>query len=83
MLQRCMYERSASPLFCTQAFTSSIDTGHMYFDQKLFVNCFSSSPQLSMESSGNLLNQDHVAPVRCSCKLCIAVALEPPCILMA
>jgi hypothetical protein len=59
------------------------DAGRVYVDQKLFVNCFSSLPQLPMESSGNLLNQDRAAPVRCSYKLCIAVALEPPSILTA
>jgi hypothetical protein len=78
-----MYEHSVSPLFCTQAFTSSIDAGHVYVDRKLSVNCFSSSPQLPMKSLGNLLNQDYVAPVRYSGKLCIAVALEPLSILMA
>jgi hypothetical protein len=82
-LQRCMYERSASQLFYTQAFTSSIDAGHVYVDRKLFVNCFSSLPQLPMESSGSLPNQDRNAPVRCKYKLCIAVALEPLSILMA
>jgi hypothetical protein len=76
-----MYERSVSPLFCTQDFTSSIDAGRVYVDRKLSVNCFSSSPQIPMESLGNLLNQDCVAPMRCSGKLCIAVALEPLSIL--
>jgi hypothetical protein len=61
MLQHCMYERSVSPLFCTQAFTSSIDAGCVYVDRKLFVNCFSSSPLLLMELSGNLLYQDRAA----------------------
>jgi hypothetical protein len=78
-----MYEHSVSPLFCTHAFTSSIEVGHVYVNRKLSMNCFSSSPQLLMESSGNLLNQDCAAPVRCSFKLCIAVALDPPSILTA
>jgi hypothetical protein len=73
-----IYERNASPLFCVQDFTSSIDVGCFYVERKLLVNWFSISPQLPMESSGSLLNQDRVAPVRCSYKLCIAIALEPP-----
>jgi hypothetical protein len=80
MLQRCIYERSASPLLYTQDLTSSIDTGRVYVDRKLLVNCFDNSLQLPMESSGNLLNQDRTAPVRCSYKLCIAVPLKPPSI---
>jgi hypothetical protein len=30
-----------------------------------------------MDSLGRVLNQDRAAPVRCNCKLCIAVALIP------
>jgi hypothetical protein len=80
MLQRCIYEHNASQLLCKQDLTSSIDTGRVYVDQKLLVNCFDSSLQLPMESSGNLLNQDRAAPVRWSCRICISVALEPPSI---
>jgi hypothetical protein len=54
--------------------------GRVYVDRKLLMNCFDSSLQLPMESSGNLLNQDHAAPVRRSCRLYIVVALEPPSI---
>jgi hypothetical protein len=81
MLQRYMHEHSVSPLLCTHDLTSSIDVGRVYVDRKLFVNFFASSLQLPMESSGSLLNQDRVALVRCSCKLCIVVSLEPPSIL--
>jgi hypothetical protein len=83
ILHRCIYERNVSPLFCIQDLTSSIDVGRLYVDRKFLVNCSSSSPQLPMESSGSLLNQDRVAPVRCRCKLCIVVALDPPSICTA
>jgi hypothetical protein len=33
-----------------------------------------------MDSFSSLLNHDLAAPVRCSCKLCIAVSLVPPSI---
>jgi hypothetical protein len=72
-----MYERSDLSLFCVQSLSSSIYVGRLLVDLKLLVNCFSSSFQLPMDSSGNLLSQDRAAPVRCSYKLCIAVALEP------
>jgi hypothetical protein len=36
-----------------------------------------------MESLGRVFNQDCVAPVRCNCRLCIAVALIPPSICTA
>jgi hypothetical protein len=61
-----------------QDLTSSIDARHLYVEQKFLVNSFSSSPQLPMDSLGMVLNQDRAAPVRWSCKLCIAVALVPP-----
>jgi hypothetical protein len=37
----------------------------------------------SMVPTGSVLNHDRAVPVRCSCKLCIAVALEPPSIFTA
>jgi hypothetical protein len=78
-----MYERNASPFLCMQDLTSSIDAGRLYVDRKFIINWFSNSPQLLIESSGSVFNQDPAAPVRFSCKLCIAVALEPPSICTA
>jgi hypothetical protein len=83
MLHRYMYERRVSPLLCVQDLTSSRDVGHLYVKRKFLANRFSSSPQLSMESLGKVLNQDRAAPVRCNCKLCIVVALAPPSICTA
>jgi hypothetical protein len=77
ILHCCIYERSVSLFFCIQDLTSSIDASRLYVDRKFLVNWFSSLPQLPMESSGSVLNQDRAAPVRYSCKLCIAVALYP------
>jgi hypothetical protein len=72
-----MYERNASLFLCMQDLTSSIDAGRLYVDRKFLINWFSNSPQLPIESSGSVFNQDRAALVRCSCKLCIVVALEP------
>jgi hypothetical protein len=57
MLQCYMYERSVSPLFCTQDFTSFIEVGRVYVDRKFYLNYFSSSPQLLMESSVTCLTK--------------------------
>jgi hypothetical protein len=50
----------------------------LYVDLKLLVNCFVRSFQLPIVSFSSLLNHDLAAPVRCSCKLYIAVSLVPP-----
>jgi hypothetical protein len=81
MLYLWMYDLSVSLRYCTQALTSSIDVGRLYVDLKLLVNCFVSSSQLPIVSLSNLLNHDRAAPVRWSCKLCIAVSFDPPSIL--
>jgi hypothetical protein len=73
-----MYARNVSSRCCTHALTSSIDAGHLYVDLKLLVNCFVRSSQLPIDSFSSLLNHDLAVPVRCSCKLCIAVSLVPP-----
>jgi hypothetical protein len=78
-----MYERRVSLFLCMQDLTSSSDAGRLYVEQNFLANWFSSSPQLPMDSMGKVLNQDRAAPVRCSCKLCIAVALVPPSICTA
>jgi hypothetical protein len=78
-----MYEHNASPFLYIQDLTSSIDAGCLYVEPKFLVNWFSNSPQLPIESSSSMFNQDHAAPVRCSCKLCIAVALDRPSICTA
>jgi hypothetical protein len=83
ILHRCMYERRVSPFLCMQDLTSSSDAGRLYVEQKFLANWFSSSPQLLMDSMGKVLNQDHAAPMRCNCKLCIVVALVPPSICTA
>jgi hypothetical protein len=83
VLHHCIYERKASPFFCIHDLTSSIDASHLYVEQKFHANLFSNSLQLPVESSGSVFNQDHAAPVRCSCKLCIIVALVPPSICTA
>jgi hypothetical protein len=44
-----------------QALTSSMDTGRLYVDLKLLVNCFVSSSQLPIVSFYNLLNHDLAA----------------------
>jgi hypothetical protein len=62
---------------------ASSTSGRLYVDLKLLVNCFVSSSQLPIVSFSNLLNDDLAAPVRCSCKLCIAVSLVPPNIFTA
>jgi hypothetical protein len=77
MLHHCMYERRVSPLLCVQDLTSSRDAGRLYVERKFLANRLSSYPQLPMESLGKVLNQDRAAPVRCNCKLCIAIALVP------
>jgi hypothetical protein len=63
--------------------TSSNDAGRLYVERKFLANWLSSSPQLPMESLGSVFNQDRAAPVRCNCKLYIAVALVPPSICTA
>jgi hypothetical protein len=73
-----MYALRVSPRCCTHALISSIDAGRLYVDLKLLVNCFVRSSQVPIVSFSNLLNHDLAAPVRCSCKLCIAVSLVPP-----
>jgi hypothetical protein len=83
ILHHCIYERRVSPFLCMQDLTSSSDVGRLYIEWKFLANWFSSLPQLLMDSMGKVLNQDRVAPVRCSCKLCIAVALVPPSICTA
>jgi hypothetical protein len=80
ILHHCIYERRVSPFLYIQDLTSSIDAGRLYVEWKFLANWFSSSPQLTIESSGKVLNQDRAAPARCSCNLCIAVALVPPSI---
>jgi hypothetical protein len=78
-----MYDLSVSLRYCIQALTSSIDVGRLYVDLKLLVNCFVSLSQLPIVSLSNLLNHDRAAPMRWSCKLCIAVSFDPPSILTA
>ena len=75
-----MYARNVSSRCCMHALTSSIDAGRLYVDLKLPVNCFVRSSQLPIVYFSSLLNHDLAAPVRCSCKLCIAVSLVPPSI---
>jgi hypothetical protein len=69
-----IYALNVSPRCCTQALTSSMDAGRLYVDLKLLVNCFVSSSQLPIVSFPSFLNHDLDAPVRCNCKLCIAVS---------
>jgi hypothetical protein len=83
ILNRCMYERRVSSFLCMQDLTSSSDAGRLYVEQNFCVNWLSTSPQLPMESLGKVLNQDRAAPVRCSYKLCITIALVPPSICTA
>jgi hypothetical protein len=83
MLHLWMYDLSVSLRCCMQALTSYIDDGCLYVDLKLLVNYFVSSSQLPIVSLSNLLNHDRAAPVRWSCKLCIAVSFDPPSILTA
>jgi hypothetical protein len=77
-LHHWMYARKVSSRCCTHALTSSIDADRLYVDLKLLVNYFVRSSQLPIVSFSSLLNHDLAAPVRCSCKLCIAVSLVPP-----
>jgi hypothetical protein len=81
MLHLWIYDLSVSLCCCTHALTSSIDVGHLYVDLKLLVNYFVSSSQLPIVPLSNLLNHDLAAPVRCNCRLCIAVSFVPPNIL--
>jgi hypothetical protein len=78
MLHLWIYALNVSPRCCMQALTSSMDAGRLYVDLKLLVIYFVSSSQLPIISFPSLLNHDLAAPVRCSCKLCIAVSLVPP-----
>jgi hypothetical protein len=83
ILHLWIYDLSVSLRCYTQALTSSIDAGRMYVDLKLLVNCFVSSSQLPIVPCSNLLNHNLAVPVRCSCKLCIAVSFVPPNIFTA
>jgi hypothetical protein len=38
VLHRCIYERKASPFFCIQDLTSSIDAGRLYVERKFCAN---------------------------------------------
>jgi hypothetical protein len=83
MIHLCMYDLNVSLRCCMQALTSSIDAGRLYVHLKLLVNYLVSSSQVPIVSLANLLNHDRAAPVRWSCKLCIAISFEPPSILTA
>jgi hypothetical protein len=82
ILHRWKYARIGSPGRCTHIRNSSVDAGRLKVDLKLRMNLSCNLFQLPMDSSGNFRSQDLADPLKCNCKLCMAVAFEPPCTFM-
>jgi hypothetical protein len=80
---RDIYERTGSLVFCTHSQSSSNNVGRLDVPRKLAMKACRNSSHDSMDPGARLLSQALAVSLRCNCKSCIALSLEPPLTVIA